>query len=94
MMVLGLLSILGRAESAQEMVFQVEPVNGFTVVHTGELPANSEVFLEVSELPRNQRLLVSRCGKPCDTAKDVFALVGRGEELVNRSFAIEEAGTS
>ena len=80
------------AAGAQPVTFRVEPVEGVTFSHTGQLQAGSEILLEVHNLPENQRFLANRCGPDCNTAETVFAVAGRDLDLMDRTFGIETTG--
>lgn len=83
-----LLAVAARA--SEPVAFVEEPERGLTFSHSGELEAGSEIWLEVADLPRDQRFVASRCGESCDTSVQVFALAGQGLPLMNRSFGVEE----
>ena len=80
------------AAGAQSVTFRIEPHEGLTFSHTGELEAGSEVLLEIRNLPGNERFLASRCGPDCNTAESVFAVAGRDLDLMSRTFGIDKTG--
>lgn len=82
----------GSWASATEVKFAVESTRQFTVVHTGELSAGSQVFLTVSNLPKAQVFLANLCSEPCNSAKQVFSIPGNGVETITSTFQIEKTG--
>ena len=49
--------------------------------------------MEAWDLADDQRFVVQRCvGEPCDAAEHTFSFIGRGVEVMKRSFQLETAG--
>ena len=58
----------------------------------GTLSAGTRIDLEIHALPKNHFFFAYRCGVPCDMAKEVMHVVGRGLDRQTATLTIKEDG--